>query len=69
MAIGGAGANENNIALIKNGPADLILNGANTYVGATTVTQGLLRLGATGSISGSAGLNVTAVAGTSPPLM
>ncbi|MBK8091973.1 MAG: autotransporter-associated beta strand repeat-containing protein [Verrucomicrobiaceae bacterium] len=62
--IGGIGTNENNIGITKDGDATLTLNGANTYAGATTVTEGTLDLGATGSIAGSAGINVIADAGT-----
>jgi autotransporter-associated beta strand protein len=61
--IGGAGTNENQVAIVKRGSATLTLNGANTYVGTTTVNDGILRLGSTGSIAGSTGLIVNANAG------
>jgi autotransporter-associated beta strand protein len=48
--IGGAGTNENSLALVKSGPALLTLSGANTYAGNTTITNGTLKLGAAGSI-------------------
>ncbi|MBK8091972.1 MAG: autotransporter-associated beta strand repeat-containing protein [Verrucomicrobiaceae bacterium] len=62
--IGGVGTNENLIALVKQGAGTLVLNGANTYTGTTTVNQGTLQLGASGGITGSTGLNVIANAGT-----
>jgi len=40
--LGGSGANENNLALIKTGSGVLLLTGANTYSGATTVESGTL---------------------------
>ncbi len=66
--IGGAGTNENAIHLIKTGSGLLILNGSNTYTGTTTVTRGLLRLGASGSISGTSGLFISALASNSAAL-
>jgi fibronectin-binding autotransporter adhesin len=48
--LGGAGADENNLNLTKKGAGTLTLNGANTYTGDTTVSEGTLALGATGSI-------------------
>lgn len=62
--IGGAGTNENQVGISKGGSATLVLNGANTYTGATTVTNGTLQLGASGSISGSTSLAVVAAAGS-----
>jgi fibronectin-binding autotransporter adhesin len=59
--IGGAGTNENSLALVKSGPALLTLNGANTFTGTATVTNGTLKLGAAGSIASS--LIITASAG------
>lgn len=61
--IGGAGTNENNLALVKGGSATLTLNGVNTYNSTTTVNQGVLQLGSTGSITQSASLLVNANAG------
>jgi fibronectin-binding autotransporter adhesin len=61
--IGGGGTNENNITLIKQGTAQLTLNGANTYTGGTTVNNGILQLGSSGGINGSASLAVNANAG------
>lgn len=41
------------LALIKNGPGALILSGASTYTGGTTVTEGVLRVrNTTGSATG-----------------
>lgn len=62
-AIGGVGTNENQIAIIKQGGSTLTLNGANTYVGATTINDGTLKLGSTASLSGTAGLSIVASAG------
>lgn len=62
-AIGGAGTNENQIAIVKQGGSTLTLNGANTYVGSTTINDGTLMLGTTASLSGSAGLSIVAGAG------
>ena len=44
--------------LLKTGTGTLILNAANTYSGATSVDQGTLKLGATGSIASSTTINV-----------
>ncbi len=53
--IGGTGANENNIALVKSGSGVLTLSGANTYTGNTLVSGGTLDV--TGSIA--AGSTIT----------
>lgn len=42
--IGGAGANQNNLGLTKNGAGMLTLTGANSYSGNTTVINGTLTL-------------------------
>ena len=46
--LGGSG-NQNNLALVMDGTGKLILNGASTYTGGTTVSAGELRV--TGSIT------------------
>ena len=60
--IGGTG-DENSIALVKAGAAELTLDGANTYTGGTTITDGILKLGSSGSITQSSGLTINANAG------
>ncbi|HEU6448626.1 MAG TPA: autotransporter-associated beta strand repeat-containing protein [Verrucomicrobiae bacterium] len=52
-AIGGAGA------LIKTGGGTLTFNGTNTYTGNTTISNGVLALGATGALPGSLQIFVT----------
>jgi autotransporter-associated beta strand protein len=61
--IGGGGTNENNLALTKQGSAMLTLNGANTYLGLTTVNNGILALGSTATLTQSSGITVSAIAG------
>lgn len=58
--IGGAGTNENNLVLIKSGPAELLLNGVNTFTGGTTVTDGVLKLGTAAAITGALTINASA---------
>ncbi len=58
QALGGAGANENNLGLTKNTTNyTLTLDAANTYVGPTTIAAGTLALGA-GSINNTTNINV-----------
>jgi autotransporter-associated beta strand protein len=45
-------------SIVKNGTGNLILNSANTYMGATMVNNGTLALGSTGSIASSSVLKI-----------
>lgn len=66
--IGGAGLNENNLTLVKAGAGTLLLNGVISHVGTTTVNEGVLRLGSSGSITQSSALAVNANAGATAAL-
>jgi len=68
FGIGGAGANENNVSLVKKGATTLILDGANTFVGTMTINNGTLQLGANGSLVGITGLIINAEAGRTATL-
>ncbi|MCX6878112.1 MAG: autotransporter-associated beta strand repeat-containing protein [Verrucomicrobia bacterium] len=48
------------LALSKTGNGTLILGGANTYTGSTTLSNGILALAATGSLNSSSNLSVAA---------
>ena len=48
--LGGAGTNENNLALGKSSAGMLTLTGTNTYAGGTTVNAGTLSLGSAGAV-------------------
>ncbi len=43
---GGAGANENNLAVVKQGAGTLVLTGASTHTGGLTIAGGTVQLGA-----------------------
>ena len=45
-ALGGAGANENNLALIKQGAGTLVFTGQSTHTGGLTISGGTVQLGA-----------------------
>jgi autotransporter-associated beta strand protein len=51
ITLGGAGAGENNLSLVKSGASSLTLSGTGTYTGATRVEAGTLRLGAANRIA------------------
>jgi autotransporter-associated beta strand protein len=58
-AVGGAGANQNNLNLIKSGSGALTLAGPNTATGTVAVNQGTLRIDTPGSLAATiAGLTV-----------
>ena len=57
--LGGAGANENNLALNKAGDGILALTSANTYTGRTTVTGGVLAVDADNRLGGDPGSSIT----------
>ena len=60
----GIGQNSGSVAITKNGPGTLVLSGANTYSGGTTVLEGVLQVDtAAGLLSGSS-LTVGGVAGS-----
>ncbi len=67
--LGGTGTDENNFSLTKSGAGILTLSSGNTYTGTTTVTDGSLALGASGSLASSqialngGNFNVSAVSG------
>ena len=65
--LGGAGANQNNLALTKSGAGTLTLSGANTYSGGTTISGGTVSItsdGNLGAVPGSATVNITLNGGT-----
>jgi autotransporter-associated beta strand protein len=46
------------VSLFKNGPGTWTLNNANTYSGLTQITNGVLKLGASGSLASSSGIYI-----------
>lgn len=46
--------------VVKSGAGTLTFNAANTYTGATTISQGVLALGASGSVANSTGISIAA---------
>jgi autotransporter-associated beta strand protein len=49
--LGGTGANQNNLNLVKAGPGTLTLSGSSTYTGTTNVSAGTLVLASAGAAS------------------
>ncbi len=62
--IGGAGTNENNLALTKSGNGTLTLTGTSTYTGATSVVAGVLELDGTLASQVTASNTGTTIKGT-----
>ena len=50
--LGGSGTDENNFDLVKQGQGTLVLSGANTYSGGTTVDAGILAIMTTAALPG-----------------
>ena len=65
ILVDGAGANENNLALTKTGAGTLILSGANTYSGDTTISAGTLQIG-NGGTTGTLGTGAFGIFGSFP---
>lgn len=56
--LGGSGANENNLALVKRGAGLQALGGTNTSTGATVIEDGLLRIDSATALSASSNLRM-----------
>ncbi|MDZ7615541.1 MAG: autotransporter-associated beta strand repeat-containing protein [Patescibacteria group bacterium] len=61
--LGWTDTNDNNLALVKTGTGTLVLSGANTYTGTTTVSAGTLTIRGNSALGSSAALSGTTVAG------
>jgi len=57
--LGGAGTDENNLALVKSGAGTQTLTGNNTYTGLTTISGGTLALSAAGALATTGTVAVT----------
>ena len=52
-SLGGPGANENNLGLVKQGAGTLVLNGQSTHTGGLTISGGTVQLGASTTLPAS----------------
>ena len=58
--LGGAGTDENNLALVKSGAGTQTLTGNNTYTGLTTISTGTLAFDRVAALNSSSGISVAA---------
>jgi len=59
--LGGVGTNENRLSLTKTGAGTLLLSGSNSYLGATTVSAGILAIGSQDALGSTSGISVANV--------
>jgi autotransporter-associated beta strand protein len=61
--IGGAGTNENNLSLRKQGAGSLVLSGTGSFTSATTIDAGVLSITGTQALAGTSGVSIAGGAG------
>ena len=61
--IGGAGANENNLSLRKQGAGVFAMSGTGSFTGATTIDAGVLSITGTQALAGTSGVSIAGGAG------